>query len=413
MTSGLLESKNAVWLYLGNEVRSQEELNQFIDWCSRNNVGKVLIHLPARSSAVRVELQAQVAALTEVCILRGIEVHGMIGALIQRTSDTSELLFDDPSCYCVDAHGINNKEEPISGNAYVFDPGNPEVISIISDNCAALLGLFPGLAGIHLDFVRYYHFESSLTIDTKSAGHWLGSVPKPGHPLRIENAEGVRTTFFLEASTNLYNDPPIGDKLVLKRDYRYCFCEDCIQGFTALTGIQIPLERKSSTSEVSAWILEQHSEQWAAYRADLITALIRSIRATVQAAHPNAQLSATIWYNAPYGNELRQESLRPGSEYELFGQQWDNWIAEQLVDFLCPMDYWLEPASFAQIVTDQVLRAKQAAQEGTAVRIYPGILLSHEYPIPAEQLQLYQQAASDAGAAGMCYFHYGSWKSIL
>jgi hypothetical protein len=402
-----------VWLYSGKEVRNNEELDSFINWCTRNKVGKVLLHLPPRAKSVSVEMHNQVGALIAACRADGIEVHGMVGALIQRTSDRNELLFDDPSCYCVDAHGINSWEEPISGNAFVFDPGKPRVVRSISRNCADLLDAFPGLAGIHLDFVRYYHYESILTLDTKHAGHWLSSVPKKGQKLRLENEHGERTTFFVEASSNSYNDPPIGDKVVLKRDYRFCFCGDCIRGFTGVTGIQVPKELGDTTSEQSAWILQEHPHEWAAYRASLITEVIRSIHTTVKAAHPSAQLSATIWYNAPYGNELRQEPLQAGSEYELFGQKWENWITEQLVDFICPMDYWLNADSFGQVVGDQIRRAIDAAGPRSAVPFYPGILHSPEYEISAEQLQVYEQQALSSGATGICFFHYGSWEHIL
>jgi uncharacterized lipoprotein YddW (UPF0748 family) len=133
----------------------------------------------------------------------------------------------------------------------------------------------------------------------------------------------------------------------------------------------------------------------------------------VKAAHPSAQLSATIWYNAPYGNELRQEPLQAGSEYELFGQKWENWITEQLVDFMCPMDYWLNSDSFGQVVGDQIRRAIDAAGPRSAVPFYPGILHSPEYEISAEQLQVYEQQALSSGAAGICFFHFGSWKHII
>lgn len=430
MTNASSGSMNAVWLYLGKEVRNEQEVQQFVEWCSQNRIGKVLVHLTWQGDH-NDALREQVAALTSACAVARIEVHGMVGALVERTSDRSKLLFDDPSCYCVDIHGINSWDEPVAGTAYVLDPSNPRVVKAISEGSQRLLDTFPGLAGIHLDFVRYYYFDSVLTVDTKSAGHWLGCIPKPGEPIRMETGNGVRTTFFVEQATNVFNDPPIGDKLVLRHEYRFCFCDTCVSGFSAHSGIQLPAELEIGTgsegdedrvsrdgssisgqvsdnrvNERAVWMMQQHPQEWADYRAGLITALIRSIGRAVKTAHPAAQLSATIWYNAPYGNELRHEPLSPGSEYDCFGQKWQDWASQGLVDFLCPMDYWLGPDSFTQVVEAQVRGAG-------SVPIYPGLLNSSEYGMTSEDWLQYEQQALSLGASGMCFFHYGSWKSVI
>ncbi|MFK7691187.1 hypothetical protein [Paenibacillus sp. HJGM_3] len=427
--SAAAKPSNAVWLYLGREARTPEEVEQLLDWCGRNRIGKVLVHMdlqPAHQDAIRDQLNR----LTDACASAGIEVHGMISALIQRTKNRVELQFQDPDCYCVDVHGISNWDEPVSGTAYVLDPGKPQVVETISRGVGRLLETFPGLAGVHLDFVRYYYFDSVLTVDTKSAGHWLGSVPKPGQPIRIETLNGTRTTFFVEEASNAYNDPPIGDKLTLRHEYRFCFCDACVSGFLAQSGVQLPPALALTPSAAGAaapdaasadadadsarilrgeraqWLLREHAAAWAAYRAGLITALIAAIRRAGQDVRPTTQLSATIWYNAPYGNELRGLPLQPDSVYDGFGQKWQDWVAQGLVDFLCPMDYWLAPDSFEAVVKQQTAAAGE-------VPVYPGILNSAEYALNAEQFQTYKTAAELSGAAGITFFHYGSWKEVL
>ncbi|TNJ62745.1 hypothetical protein FE784_29320 [Paenibacillus hemerocallicola] len=395
---------NAVWLYLGSEARNADEIAALTGWCERNRVGKVIVylHMDSRQDEAIAE---RVSLLAEACASRNIELHGMVSTLIQRVDNRDSLLLQDKSCYCVDAHGISTFEEPIVGKSYVLDPRHPDVIRTVSDKCAELLRRFPGLNGIHLDFVRYYHYDSRLEIDTKSAGHWIG-LPKAGQPIRLETADGVRTTFFIEQASNLYNDPPIGDKLVLSRSYRYCFCEDCLSGFERHSGLVIP-ESLSETAGKAQWLLEQHPAEWAEYRASIVTGLVGSIRAAVREERPDARLSAAIWYNAPYGNELRDEPFLPDSEYECFGQKWWEWVERGYLDFVCPMDYWMKPGSFGGIVDGQLRKT-----DGR-VPVYAGLLKTPEYEIDRSGYEEYARMAEAGGAAGICFFHYGSWKQLL
>lgn len=396
--------QNAVWLYLGSEARNAEEIAAFAEWCERNEVGKVLVHL-SLSGRHPESAEQRVAALAEACGSRGIEIHGMVSTLHQRVADRDELTLRDKSYYCVDAHGLSNYEEPITGHGYVLDPRHPDVVRTVSAQCAELLRQFPGLSGIHLDFIRYYHYDSKLVIDTKSAGHWIG-LPKAGQPIRLETADGVKTTFFVEQASNVYNDPPIGDKLVLSRTYRYCFCDDCLDGFERRYGVTLP-NAAADTAAKASWILANRPAEWAEYRASIVTNLVGAIREAIRGVRPDASLSAAVWYNAPYGNELRGEPMLPDSEYECFGQKWWEWVERGYVDFVCPMDYWMEPGSFAGVVEGQIRKA------GGRVPVYAGLLRTPEYDVSRERYGEYARRAEEAGANGLCFFHYGSWKQLL
>src|SRR5690606_16271186 len=110
-------------------------------------------------------------------------------------------------------------------------------------------------------------------------------------------------------------------RLVLSHQYRYCFCPDCLRTFEERSGIRIPASL-TDTAQISAWILKYYDSEWAEFRASVITGLVRSIRRKIQSLNPSFKLSAAIWYNAPYGNELMHESFRPDSEFEYFGQKW-------------------------------------------------------------------------------------------
>ncbi|GAA3402842.1 hypothetical protein ACFFNY_05245 [Paenibacillus hodogayensis] len=395
---------NAVWLYLGSEARNAEEIAALLDWCERGSVGKIIVYLSLDGRHAET-VPERVALLAEAAASRNIEVHGMVSTLHQRVGSRDQLLLNDKACYCVDAHGISTYDEPICGHGYVLDPGHPDVKATIPAKCAELLRQFPGLSGIHLDFIRYYHYDSRLEIDTKSAGHWIG-LPKAGQPIRLETADGVRTTYFIDEARNAYNDPPIGDKLVLSRSYRYCFCDDCLNGFERHSGIAIP-RTPGDTASISRWLLDRHPAEWAEYRASLITSLVGSIRQALRDVRADAKLSAAVWYNAPYGNELRGEPFLPESEYECFGQKWWEWAERGYVDFVCPMDYWMKPGSFAGIVEGQIRKA------AGRVPVYAGLLKTAEYDIGQEQFEEYVRRAGDSGADGICLFHYGSWKQLL
>ena len=119
----------------------------------------------------------------------------------------------------------------------------------------------------------------------------------------------------------------------------------------------------------------------------------------------DSMLSAAIWYNAPYGNELVDRSPEYESEYTHFGQKWWDWTEKGLVDFLCPMDYWLKPDSFKKVVTRQVRKAKDTP-------IYAGLLSSPEFPIDDRSLNEYEKALKDTGAEGFCFFNYATFKDM-
>ncbi|GIP35248.1 family 10 glycosylhydrolase [Paenibacillus sp. J2TS4] len=396
-------SSHAAWLYLGKESRTKQDNDTLIDWCLRHRVGKLLLHLETGSKQDP-DADKRIDEVIEACSSAGIEVHGMIGTLQHKATTREQLLVSKKDAYCVDYDGVSNWEEPLLGRSYVLDPSDPEAVSLIADHCRKLLVKHSGLAGIHLDFIRYYHYESRLIIDTRDAGHWT-VIPRSGQSITLATANGVSATFFVEQANNRYNDPPVGDRLVLKRSYHYCFCKRCLDRFRLEYDIALPSQFKE-TRQQAEWIMTHHAAAWYAFRASLITNVVRAIRRTIKSVSESVQLSAAIWYNSPYGNELRSEPFRPNSEYEQFGQEWWEWVKEGLVDFICPMNYWLTPDSFGQVIRDQL------AKSDNRVPLYAGLLRSSEFPIDDEKYKQYVSIALDAGATGISFFSYGGWKSL-
>lgn len=396
---------NAVWLYMSMGAWTQVELNQFIEWCTRNRVKKVLLQINTGQVGIGLKDDENITNLIERCVSSGIEVHGMISTLYRSISDPSRLVLQDRNCYCVDYHGISLWDEPLGGIGYMLDPTSDRVKEHISDMCCSILSIYPQLSGIHLDFVRYFYYDSKLEINTKNAGH-LVQMLKKGSPIRLELENGGKVTYYIDEIKNSYMDPPIGDSLVLRRNGYFCFCERCLERFQISSGISIPSDLHN-TNEKAEWILNTYPEAWDEFHAQTITDLISHIRNSLNNNRENSQLSAAIWYNAPYGNELRGEPLEPFSAYRYFGQKWWQWAEDGLVDFICPMDYWLSPESYQKVVDEQAGRIKGK------IPMFYGILRTGEYTLTADLLDKYVEAVKNTASGGLCFFHYGTWKDLL
>lgn len=398
------EMINTVWFYPGNKGWKQEDSEKLTAWCHKNRVGKVLAHFPLHSG-VRKEETSGIQSMIDSCAAHGIEVHALIRTLVQRAGSRSELLLQDPDCYCTDFHGIANWDEPQRGKLYLLDPSHPSTVPAITGACRDLMKEFRGLAGIHLDFIRYYYYKSSLAVDIRNGGHW-NSLLKQGEPVRLQTADGSTATFYIEQVDKAYQDPPIGRDLVLQRTYSYCYCKRCLTLFQEKTGISIPASLRD-TRTAAEWLSTHARDEWLAFRASLITGTVRAIRKALKDYSPEAQLSAAVWYNSPYGNELRDEPLNPESVYEHFGQKWGDWVQEGIIDFVCPMNYWLSPESFGRVITEQY------RQTAGKVPIYAGLLRSEDYPVDLSTLSDYQRKAEEAGARGLSYFSYGGWNDLI
>lgn len=94
-------------------------------------------------------------------------------------------------------------------------------------------------------------------------------------------------------------------------------------------------------------------EQWNEFRRDQVTGLIRRTYQGMKAIKPNMMLSAAVWGNYADGNTgYLQDSHR--------------WLAEGIIDFICPMMYTLDDGLYTNW-------AKQHLYNQHQRYIYPGI----------------------------------------
>lgn len=405
--------QNAVWLYLGRSIKEIQHIEQLISWCKRNNVVKILLQVSPGDvyddhydkNNIFYNRRKIIKELINKCQDSGIEVHGMISTLLAISKNIEDLMIKGKDNFCVDYHGISNWDEPLGGCGFLYDPTSEHVKTALANFCCNILKTYDKLSGIHLDFIRYFYYDSVLDIDTKNAGHFIRLLSE-GDPIKFETSNGSKTTYFIEKVDNLYMDPPIGKKLILRRRFYYCFCNRCLENFQKNNNIVIPAELKT-THQKAKWILENCADVWDSFRAEAIADVIRRIRMKIKSINDAYQLSAAVWYNSPYGNELRNEPFTPMSEYKNFGQEWWKWAEKGLVDFVCPMDYWLSPDNYKKIVMDQIERIKEN------VPIFFGLLRTKEYDISVEELDSYKDIVKNTNAKGVCYFHYDTWNEII
>lgn len=123
-------------------------------------------------------------------------------------------------------------------------------------------------------------------------------------------------------------------------------------------------------------------DRWREFRTERLTTLMSALRQTVTKARPSAAVSIAV---APEPGEAKSRHL----------QDWTRWLAEGLVDIVCPSPY-TEGAAFAS----QIAAAQDAA--GRHV-LWAGI---GAHRLSTEQTLDDIQAARRLGAAGIILFSY-------
>ena len=97
----------------------------------------------------------------------------------------------------------------------------------------------------------------------------------------------------------------------------------------------------------------RYAEQFQHWRALEVTKFVRRVHETVKDINRRVKISAAVYGN--YSNS-----------YRTVGQDWPTWIKEDLVDFICPMNYTTDNAFFTKLLASQMGLPRSE-------RIYPGI----------------------------------------
>ncbi|MCF7855137.1 MAG: family 10 glycosylhydrolase [Candidatus Pacebacteria bacterium] len=167
----------------------------------------------------------------------------------------------------------------------------------------------------------------------------------------------------------------------------YCYCSHCRGRFEAMVGHRIE-PWPSAVRENS-----QLARQWAMFRQQTITSLVRTINTVVDQVRPGIALSAAVFPD-------------PNRAGEVVGQDWSSWAENDYVDFICPMNYTSNRHAFAQLLHKQTNRL-----EGTGTRLYPGIGLRSEELNAVEVIEQIK-AVRAARTGGFVVFEYDLEQAV-
>ncbi|MFC1461785.1 family 10 glycosylhydrolase, partial [Verrucomicrobiota bacterium] len=162
-------------------------------------------------------------------------------------------------------------------------------------------------------------------------------------------------------------------------DVHACFCSGCRKRFEKSLGRRV---HKWPESVVTGKLRGQYTS----WRCDRITDFVRSVRKRVRGIRPDVKISAAVYQTYP----ACKDSV---------GQDWGRWLEQGLVDFVCPMDYVSDAASFRDMVRWQL------AMPGSKGRLFPGIgVTSSKSRLAPDQIIDQINTAREAGAGGFVLF---------
>lgn len=162
-------------------------------------------------------------------------------------------------------------------------------------------------------------------------------------------------------------------------DSRSCCCPVCRECFETALGRRVRRWPGDATTGDLAG-------EYRAWRRTVITDFVRTVRNEMRRIKPGVKLSVAV-----YG-------LYPECAGTM-GQDWGRWLEEGLVDFVCPMDYDTDLASFNASIR------KQLALPRAQGRIYPGIgVTAIESRLSPDQVIAQIRAVASAGGAGFMLF---------
>ena len=166
-------------------------------------------------------------------------------------------------------------------------------------------------------------------------------------------------------------------------DNNACFCNGCRRRFGQRLGEKITGWPKSAQSG-------KLSGKYNAWRSEQITAFVRAVRTrTRKSGVPTSKrvmISAAVY------------SGYPGCINSI-GQDWGRWLKEDLVDFVCPMDYTVNNDAFKTMVRRQLALANAGG------RVFPGLgVTAMESQLTPDQVIEQIRQTRAAGAGGFVLF---------
>jgi uncharacterized lipoprotein YddW (UPF0748 family) len=432
------EFELGMWAYMDFRERplGDEDLKRFVEWSERVGIQKVLMCI--RSDLFALYPNSKMLptapkfrnwnALGEVIKEfhdLGKEVHAMIVVapwlrLGWRPGGSDDLkprpaLLDNLDWLPTDRYGVREDKAPFFGSQIDLDVGKPEVRQYVADHVEDVLKANPELDGIHLDFIRFRYWKSTMTINTRDGADFGRLINKGDIVYVTKEVTGltgqtaVKLAYYLSDTDRTKYAPYDGTRAVLEREYAYCFCDSCLRRFEDETGTEVPRELRN-TKDKADWILTSESSKWFAWRAAQVTDQVRLIKDRMRKLSSKYKLSAATFARfPPHGimiNDVPPEKGDYDSVVKCLGQDWISWANDGLLDFAEPMLYWTDPRDFGTITGHLMDRIRDKN-----FPIYPGVLVSNDYVVEPTQVVDYAKAALKARGSGITLFPYAGWSS--
>lgn len=159
-----------------------------------------------------------------------------------------------------------------------------------------------------------------------------------------------------------------------------CYCRGCRQRFEQAIGH--PVNQWPSDARSGAL-----ASAYRAWRAEQISACVNIMSKAIHDVNPGLQVSAAVYGGTP-------------ACFASVGQDWPDWLRRNAVNFVCPMNYKSDLASF------QALLSTQSALNYSN-RIYPGVgVLSSQSQLSPDQVAAQLISIQNAGFPGFVLFEY-------
>ena len=428
-----------MWAYMDFRDRplGDEDLKRFVGWSEKIGIQKVLMCIRSDlfalypgsktlPSAPKFRNWNALGEATRMLHDLGKEVHAMVvvapwlklGWTPRGGADglrPRPALLDNLDWLPTDRYGIREDKAPFFGSQIDIDVGKPEVRQYVADHVEDVLTANPELDGIHLDFIRFRYWKSTITMNTRDGADFGRLIDKGDVVYLTKEVTGltgqtaIKLAYQLSDTDRTKYAPYDGTKAILEREYAYCFCDNCLNRFQEDMSVEIPRALKN-TKEKADWILANQASRWFAWRANQVTDQVRLIKDRMKKLSGKYKLSAATFARFPSHGIMINDAPPEKGDYDsairCLGQDWVSWANEGLLDFAEPMLYWTGPQDFGAITGHLMSRMKSRD-----FPIYPGILVSSEYVIEPRQVVDYAKSALKGGGSGITLFPYAGWSS--
>lgn len=260
---------------------------------------------------------------------RGIDVHAWVQDFYVGVDDEAQFVKEHENWMLVNESGkLRHTTEGQGFGGYLFiDPANPEVRNYLVKLYDEILQRFPQVKGLNLDYIRY--------------------------PISV-----------MQENT----------------DTGYTAVSMC--GFANRVGLAMPynFDCRSFNSFIKENDLE---EEWIKYRAEFITAFIKSVRDMVDKKHPGKLVSTAIFPEIEQTYNFKKQSIKV-------------WLDNKYIDMVTPMVHFYSATQVGEAV-------KNLKSMCNGAKCYTGLYTTYHNQT-LDELASHIEASENAGAEGVILF---------